>query len=45
MKDLVCTKCGKGIIRNADDSIVKMMEPGHCNYKKCLGKLEWQPSY
>lgn len=45
MKDLVCIKCGKVIIKRIDDSRVQHMEPGHCNYKKCFGKLEWQPSY
>lgn len=45
MKDLICTKCGKVIIKGVEDDRAKHMEPGHCNYKKCFGKLEWQPSY
>lgn len=41
MKDLVCTKCGKRIIRGADEDIAQHMKPGHCNDQTCLGKLEW----
>lgn len=44
MKDLVCTKCGKGIVRNADDDMFKHMQPGYCTDQTCLGKLEWRNS-
>ncbi len=45
MKDLICSKCEKVIIKRIEDGRANHMEPGHCNDQTCLGKLEWQPSY